>query len=101
MLLLSTRAIKKDVGLIEVTKEEQRSRSFGGDWNGRANIFSSGIVVLVRLRSGYNLKLNGASGLYCGDAQIGALVAERRVRCVIFFWDPKRGAASSTGASAQ
>ena len=27
------------------------------------------------------------SGPYGGDAQIGALVAERRVRCVIFFWD--------------
>lgn len=55
VLLLNTRAIlKKDVGLIEVTKEEQRSRSFGGDWNGRANVFSSGIVVLVTLRSGYN-----------------------------------------------
>jgi methylglyoxal synthase len=28
------------------------------------------------------------SGPYGGDAQIGALVAERRVRCVFFFWDP-------------
>ena len=28
------------------------------------------------------------SGPYGGDAQIGALVAERRVRCVVFFWDP-------------
>jgi methylglyoxal synthase len=28
------------------------------------------------------------SGPYGGDAQIGSLVAERRVRCVIFFWDP-------------
>jgi len=28
------------------------------------------------------------SGPYGGDAQIGALVAERRVRCVIFFRDP-------------
>ena len=27
-----------------------------------------------------------SSGPYGGDAQIGALVAERRVRCVIFFW---------------
>ena len=28
------------------------------------------------------------SGPYGGYAQIGALVAERVVRCVIFFWDP-------------
>jgi methylglyoxal synthase len=28
------------------------------------------------------------SGPYGGDAQIGALVAERRVRCMFFFWDP-------------
>lgn len=28
------------------------------------------------------------SGPYGGYAQIGALVAERLVRCVIFFWDP-------------
>lgn len=28
------------------------------------------------------------SGPHGGDAQIGALVAERRVRCVFFFWDP-------------
>jgi methylglyoxal synthase len=27
-------------------------------------------------------------GPYGGYAQIGALVAERLVRCVIFFWDP-------------
>lgn len=28
------------------------------------------------------------SGPHGGDAQIGALVAERRVQCVFFFWDP-------------
>ena len=28
------------------------------------------------------------SGPHGGDAQVGALVAERRVRCVFFFWDP-------------
>ncbi len=28
------------------------------------------------------------SGAFGGDAQVGALLAERRLECVIFFWDP-------------
>ena len=46
---------------------------------------TTGALLARELNMKVHRLLNGPHG---GDAQIGALVAERRVRCVVFFWDP-------------
>ena len=46
---------------------------------------TTGAVLARELALSVHRLLSGPCG---GDAQIGALIAERRVRCVIFFWDP-------------
>jgi methylglyoxal synthase len=61
---------------------------FNRDTLSRYTLFATGTTGSV-LSQELNLHVHRLlSGPHGGDAQIGALVAERRVRCVIFFWDP-------------
>ena len=61
---------------------------FNRDTLSKYTLYATGTTGSVLSRE-LNLHVHRLlSGPYGGDAQIGALVAERRVRCVIFFWDP-------------
>ena len=61
---------------------------FNRDTLSRYALYATGTTGSVLSRE-LNLHVNRLlSGPHGGDAQIGALVAERRVQCVIFFWDP-------------
>jgi methylglyoxal synthase len=61
---------------------------FNRDTLSAYTLYTTGTTGALLARE-LNLKVHRLlSGPYGGDAQIGALVAERRVRCVIFFWNP-------------